>query len=50
MDLLLVLGLSLSALGASAYALAYEHIQRQQRNNTRFSRIGKNGYTKYDRS
>lgn len=51
MELLLILGLGMSAIGASAYAVAYEQLQRQQRNNTKvFGRVGKNGYAKYDRS
>jgi len=51
MELLLIIGIGMSAIGASAYAVAYEQLQRQQRNNNRvFGRMGKNGYAKHDRS
>lgn len=50
MELLLILGLGLSAVGASAYAVAYEHQQRNKHTTPVFKRTGKDGYNKYDRS
>lgn len=49
MELLLILGLGFSALGASAYAVAYKHQQRNRHVAPTFRRIGKDGFGKYDR-
>lgn len=48
MELLLVLGLGLSALGASAYAVAYKHQQRNKHTTPVFRRTGKDGFGRYN--
>lgn len=48
MELILILGLGLSALGASAYAVAYEHQQRTKHVVPTFKRIGKDGFGKHN--
>jgi len=48
MDTILMLGLCFSAFGASMYAMAYEHQQRNEQAMPVFKRSGKDGFGKYN--